>query len=219
VVLLVQLRSPDARWIDVGHLCHTRGWSWFETLPSYWATAPRPVLGHIFEARNPTWRPSQRVTLPVWFSHLLPEGQLRRAVASAAGVNPEREFLLLARTGADDLPGAIRVRPDSAADAGDRQALLKFSLAGVQLKFSVRSQAERELTIPAKGQAGDWIVKLADERPDYQGVPEAEFAALELARAAGIAVPEAFLTDVKDIAGLPDWATAPGGRAFGRAPL
>jgi serine/threonine-protein kinase HipA len=51
-------------------------------------------------------------------------------------------------------------------------------------------------------------------RPDYQGVPEAEFAALELARAAGIAMPEAFLVDVKEIAGLPDWATAPGGRAL-----
>jgi serine/threonine-protein kinase HipA len=70
------------------------------------------------------------------------------------------------------------------------------------------------LTIPANGQAGDWIVKLADERPDCQGVPEAEFSALELARAAGIAVPEAFLADVKEVAGLPDWATAPGGRAL-----
>jgi serine/threonine-protein kinase HipA len=169
------------------------------------------------------------VTLPTWFSHLLPEGRLRDAVASAAHVNPEREFFLLARIGSDDLPGAVRVRPSAVADGGDERAakefegpvgddaenspLLKFSLAGVQLKFSVRLQGAR-LTIPATGQAGDWIVKLPDERPDYQGVPEAEFAALELARAAGIAVPEAFLADVKEIAGLPDWATTRGGRAL-----
>lgn len=227
--LLVQLRTPAGQWVDAGHVCHLRERSWFQALASYWDAVPRPVLGQIFEERGPAWRPSQAVTLPTWFSHLLPEGRLRDAVASAARVNPAREFFLLARIGTDDLPGAIRVRQGSIADDGHEHAaeefdelgghdaetspLLKFSLAGVQLKFSVRLQGTR-LTIPATGQAGDWIVKLPDERPDYQGVPEAEFAALELARAAGIVVPEAFLADVREIAGLPDWATAPGGRAL-----
>jgi serine/threonine-protein kinase HipA len=228
--LLVQLRTAAGQWVAVGHLCHLRERSWFQTLDSYWDAVPRPVLGQIFEERGSAWRPSQAVTLPTWFSHLLPEGRLRDAVASAARVNPAREFFLLARIGTDDLPGAMRVRPSAVADSDHEHAaeefespvgdgaeespLLKFSLAGVQLKFSVRLQQGRGLTIPAEGQAGDWIVKLADERPDYQGVPEVEFAALELARAAGIAVPEAFLADVKEIAGISDWATARGGRAL-----
>jgi serine/threonine-protein kinase HipA len=45
-------------------------------------------------------------------------------------------------------------------------------------------------------------------------VPEAEFAALELARAAGVSVPRTRLVDVDAIRGLPEWATRGGGKAF-----
>jgi serine/threonine-protein kinase HipA len=68
------------------------------------------------------------VTLPTWFSHLLPEGRLRDAVASAAQVNPKREFFLLARTGLDDLPGAMRIRPSAVADGDHERAAEEFDV-------------------------------------------------------------------------------------------
>lgn len=223
--LRVQLRAPYGRWLDVGLLHHAQETSWFETLPEYWEEAPHLVLGQVFDQKGPGWRPSARVRLPHWFSHLLPEGRLRQAVAAAAKVNEEREFFLLGRIGGDDLPGAVRVLPadldgrpipppvdDEQLESEDLGAL-RFSLAGVQLKFSVRAD-KRGLTIPARGQAGDWIAKLPDARLGYEGVPEAELAGLELARASGITVPEARLVDVASIAGLPEWAVAGGGRAL-----
>jgi serine/threonine-protein kinase HipA len=167
------------------------------------------------------------VALPNWFSHLLPEGRLRAVVSSAAGVNPKREFFLLRRLGADDLPGALRTRPvddghavaphvdDIGEAAGESDdPLLKFSLAGVQLKFSVRLDSEKGLTIPARGQAGNWIVKLPDGRQGFDGVPEAEFGCLALAREAGIVVPDTLLLPPSDVRGLPEWVTNVAGDAF-----
>ncbi|MBS1830761.1 MAG: HipA N-terminal domain-containing protein, partial [Acidobacteria bacterium] len=46
--------------------------------------------------------------VPPFFSNLLPEGHLRSYLAEQAGVNPEREFFLLAALGAD-LAGAVTV--------------------------------------------------------------------------------------------------------------
>ena len=63
----------------------------------------------MFEEHGRFWRPNAHVALPRWFSHLLPEGRLREAVANAAGVSGQREFELIRRLGATDLPGAIRV--------------------------------------------------------------------------------------------------------------
>lgn len=224
--LLAQLARPEGEWIDVGVLRRNDERNWFETLPSYWQLDERPVLGQVFEERGPAYRPTARVRLPPWFSHLLPQGRLRGAVAEAAAVSQEREYFLLAHIGGDDLPGALRTRPiddtlpASAPDEvdldehGERDlGLLKFSLAGLQLKFSVRGEGTR-LTVPATGEAGNWIAKLPDHRPGFDGVPEAELAGLELARAAGINVPEARLVDIASIEGLPDWAMAGGGSAL-----
>jgi serine/threonine-protein kinase HipA len=88
--------------------------------------------------------------VPPFFSNLLPEGHLREYLAKLAAVNPEREFFLLAVLGAD-LPGALVIAPlegdakqddahhdaDAYHDDGrPREAVLRFSLAGVRLKFS-----------------------------------------------------------------------------------
>ncbi len=217
--LRIELQRPDGSWLTVGYLKRAGEVNWFESIPDYWESDRRVVLGQVFEERGRTWRPSVRVALPTWFSHLLPEGRLRQAVAEAAEVNERREFFLLSRVGHDDLPGATRVvsadtdegaaptlESDEVVDEDD-VAVLKFSLAGVQLKFSVVRDGERGLTVPARGQAGEWIAKLQDQRPGFEGVPEAEFAGLELARRAGINVPNTELVDVSSIAGLPDWST------------
>jgi serine/threonine-protein kinase HipA len=90
--------------------------------------------------------------------------------------------------------------------------VLRFSLAGVQLKFSAVMEASGGLTIPAGGMGGSWIVKLPSYR--FPAVPENEFAMLELARLVGIAVPENRLVPMEDIQGLPEEARAPGGKAL-----
>jgi serine/threonine-protein kinase HipA len=223
--LAVHLQTPAGVRHLVGVLHRTRDHSWFESAPEYWELADRPVLGQVFEQHDRLWKPDANVRLPRWFSHLLPEGRLREAIASDAGVNSEREFALLQRIGGDDLPGALRayecdedgLPPDVTARKEPTQSslpdVLKFSLAGVQLKFSVR-ETDRGLTVPSKDASGDWIAKLPDPRPGFEFVPEAEFAGLELARAAGIETAEVRLVVASDITGLPDWAPTDQGNAL-----
>ena len=162
--------------------------------------------------------------VPPFFSNLLPEGHLRTYLAEQAGVNPEREFFLLAALGAD-LPGAVTVAPlagggdeGEPSDAGGRgsrdrsRAALRFSLAGVQLKFSAVMESSGGLTIPAQGIGGSWIVKLPSTR--FAAVSENEFVMLELARAIGIAVPRIRLVPVSSIQGLPEDAASLSGNAL-----
>jgi serine/threonine-protein kinase HipA len=179
----------------------------FELLRSYRDLYPRPVLGQWFED-DPARLHYVRSGLPPWFSNLLPEGPLRALIAQQADVHPSREFQLLARLG-EDLPGAVRVRGDAASDAveagtatepADDDAVLKFSLAGVQLKFSARRH-ERGLTIPVNGRGGDWIVKLPDQR--FGQVPRNELATMRWAALSGIEVPEHALIPIAQIDGLP----------------
>lgn len=218
--LLVELQRPDGTWTSVGQLLHNGSSNWFEFSPEYWDQGARPVLGQIFEEHGRDWKPRANVALPRWFSHLLPEGRMRNAVAVAADVHAAREFELIRRLGATDLPGATRALPfksdgsrtapelEDDSGAVDENPLLKFSLAGAQIKYSM-VRNERGLTIPAKGRAGDTIAKLPDGRPGFEGVPEAEFSALELARASGMNVVSTKLVSVKDITGIKDWFATP----------
>lgn len=154
-----------------------------------------------------------RTRVPPFFSNLLPEGVLRDYLASKAGVSPKREFFLLWMLGRD-LPGAITITPadgeawppetdhEVATGQLSRDAILRFSLAGVQLKFSAVMEATGGLTIPAEGVGGSWVVKLPSSK--FNGVPENEFAMMELARAIGVDVPEVRLIPLDQIGGLPD---------------
>ncbi|RLQ22613.1 type II toxin-antitoxin system HipA family toxin [Seongchinamella sediminis] len=194
----------------------------------YIADQNRPVLGLGFKDKFgellTEFRPYQTRIMP-FFSNLLPEERLREYLAERAGVNPEREFFLLWVLG-NDLPGAVTVRPADAeewpSEAGqslDEEAVrerkekaLRFSLAGVQLKFSALEGADGGLTIPAKGVGGSWIVKLPSEK--YDGVPENEFSMMTLARKIGMNVPALELVDVADIGGLPEDVGAMRGQAL-----
>ena len=155
-----------------------------------------------------------RVRVPPFFSNLLPEGHLRTYLAARIGVKSERELFLLHALGAD-LPGAVTVasmdaeaparndrRSREASDDRSARAPLRFSLAGVQLKFSAIMEATGGLTVPADGIGGSWIVKLPSAR--FAAVPQNEFVTMELARRIGIPVPRARLVPVDEIAGLPD---------------
>jgi serine/threonine-protein kinase HipA len=187
----------------------------------------RPTLSLSFKSGTgglvTALRPVPR-RVPPFFSNLLPEGHLRTYLAKLAEVKPEREFFLLAVLGAD-LPGALVVTPlegdaheveahDAAGDHDDRppETALRFSLAGVQVKFSAVMEASGGLTVPAGGMGGSWIVKLPSAR--FSAVPENEFVMLELARRVGIAVPPNRLIDMAKIKGLPDEARTGGGTAL-----
>jgi serine/threonine-protein kinase HipA len=181
----------------------------FRLLETYRNRYPRRVLGQVFED-DPARVHKSRMKLPPFFSNVLPEGALRELVANKIGVKAEREPYLLMQLG-DDLPGAMRVAVLDGADDDQPQAeegaeleapdLLKFSLAGVQLKFSAVQAGPRALTIPAHGRGGDWIVKLPD--PRFPGVPENEWSMMTLARRAGLDVADVELLPLSAVQGLP----------------
>lgn len=171
------------------------------------------------------FRPYSVQVMP-WFSNLLPEGHLRKYLARVARVHPQREFFLLWALGRD-LPGAITVTADNdegwppTAAAGiqdDQTALtphddaLRFSLAGVQLKFSAVMGTHGGLTIPARGIGGQWIAKLPSR--DFQHVPENEFSMMTLAKLVGIDVPAIDLVDISSVGNLPQGIDQLGNKAF-----
>ncbi|WP_020591496.1 type II toxin-antitoxin system HipA family toxin [Kiloniella laminariae] len=193
----------------------------------YIDTPDRPTLGLFFKDEfgglRTAFRPVQTQVMP-FFSNLLPEGHLRSYLAEQAGVHAGREFFLLWALG-QDLPGAITIKPadgenwppetlqkaDTAAPA-NRRNMLRFSLAGVQLKFSAVENTRSGLTIPASGVGGDWIVKLPSR--EFTGVPENEFSMMRLAAMLGMDVPRIDLVDIDSIANLPNGTDRFGTRAF-----
>ncbi|MGH8284229.1 MAG: type II toxin-antitoxin system HipA family toxin [Steroidobacteraceae bacterium] len=169
-------------------------------------------------------RPTQ-TRLPPFFSNLLPEGAMRDYLATRAKVKTEREFFLAWALGRD-LPGALTIvsaREDALPPIDDDAEAradgsiaddhaLRFSLAGVQLKFSAVKERTGGLSIPTDGIGGSWIVKLPSTK--FAGVPENEFAMMELARRIGIDVPETKLIPLRQIRGLPTGIDMAGDAAF-----
>jgi serine/threonine-protein kinase HipA len=191
----------------------------FVTIDRDFANDPNaPVLSFnafrdpVTRAYRDAIRPTQTVVHP-YFSNLLPEGPLRKYLAAHAHVKPVRDFPLLWLLG-NDLPGALIMRDAAGAAIPPEEEeydatgsddvdpkMLRFSLAGVQLKFSASGDPERGLTIPVDGMGGSWIVKLPDQR--FTGVPENEYSMMEFARAVGIDVPKIGLVTPAEIAGIP----------------
>lgn len=225
---------PDVAVLDVrlynesiGTLTHLQGdRTIFAFNENYVENLDRPTLSLSFKddlgGLITNIRPTQRV-VPPFFSNLLPEGGLRRYLAERAGVNQQREFFLLWVLGLD-LPGALTIHP--AAGRGLPQGVgenlpesarpnaLRFSLAGVQLKFSAFANKGKGggLTIPAEGVGGSWIVKLPSQQ--FAGVPENEFSMMTLAGMIGMEVPPTRLLDLDEITGIPDGVGELRGRAF-----
>lgn len=199
----------------------------FAFTDDYIRNPQRPVLGLRFKdalGELITEFPPTQTRLIPWFSNLLPEGHLRKYLAERARVDQQREFFLLWALG-KDLPGAVTIEPadgeawptsahDGEAEPADdaRSNALRFSLAGVQLKFSALEDARGGLTIPARGMGGDWIVKLPSR--EFEGVPENEFSMMTLARRVGVDVPPIRLVDLNAIANLPETGRLRGGKAF-----
>lgn len=185
---------------------------------SYVQNPDRPTLSLSFKSARGDLKPPRGATqtkLPPFFSNLLPEGPMRDYLAKQGGVKPEREFFLLELLGSD-LPGALVVKKaqaqpvylvpnkiktkDTQEKAPEKQ-MFRFSLAGVQIKFSAIKDTHGGLTIPVNGTGGHWIIKLPSEK--WNGVPENEYSMMQLARSAGLKVPEVMLINTEAIEGLP----------------
>ena len=174
----------------------------------------RPTLSQGFfdtYGRLRVRRPRLGSIIP-FFANVLPEGDLRRYIADRAGIDHRNDLAMLWLTGGD-LPGAVTARdheghPVPPVIAGGpatslpADRLFRFSLAGVQLKFSATRKKAGGLTIPVTGRDGDFIVKLPSLH--FAHVPENEYAMMQFARNVGIDVPECTLVDLEAIDGIPD---------------
>lgn len=158
------------------------------------------------------WSTNQRLH-PV-LSNLLPEGALRELLVRGLKIHVNSEFRLFSHLGRD-LPGALLATPMQPEDVpgyvlathGAAKATTfdsdgqeqKFSLAGVQMKFSMKETDGRYQVSP--DELGDWIIKTPSTT--HRDVSLNEYTAMSLARLAGVDVPEFRLVEVSKLQGLP----------------
>lgn len=148
-------------------------------------------------------------------SNLLPEGSLRELIAQSIKVHVDNEFHLFSYLGAD-LPGALVAEPMEPDEVparvlsayGRAKAVKfekisgenRFSLAGIQMKFSMKQQDGR-YNLANGDTLGDWIIKTPSTK--HKDVPANEFTAMTLASLAGIDVPEIKLVELDKLGNLP----------------
>jgi len=148
-------------------------------------------------------------------SNLLPEGAMRELIAQGLKTHIDNEFEIFAILG-NDLPGAIvatAVEPEevpaSVISAYGKGAVRKitvgahenkFSLAGVQIKFSMKEKDGR-YNLAKGGELGDWIIKTPSTK--HKNVPLNEYTAMSLADLAGVDIPEIKLVELEKLDNLP----------------
>jgi serine/threonine-protein kinase HipA len=158
---------------------------------------------------------SQR--LPPVLSNLLPEGALRQWMAQALKVHQDNEFPLMAHMGRS-LPGGLIASPIVAGqlpvwaldhreqveaiqiDVATQQN--KFSLAGVQMKFSSVRNKDGRFNIGTDANDDSWIIKIPSTVHPF--VPFNEFSAMRLAEAVGVDIPEIKLVKLSKLDNLPN---------------
>ncbi|ADU65122.1 HipA N-terminal domain protein [Desulfurispirillum indicum S5] len=159
------------------------------------------------------WVRNQRLH-PI-LSNLLPEGALRELLAQALKIHVDNEFELFAHLG-QDLPGALvatALEPDQipahVLDSYQNAAPISlasplrqghFSLAGVQMKFSMQEKDGR-YRLAHSGCLGDWILKTPSTR--HRDVPLNEYSAMTLAKHAGVNIPDIALVPLEKLDTLP----------------
>ena len=172
-----------------------------------------PGFSHSDKVMAEPWVKNQR--LHPTLSNLLPEGSLRELIVQGLKVHVDSEFHIFAHLG-KDLPGALvaaSMEPEDVPDTvltthGKAKAVKfdkttqenKFSLAGVQMKFSMKEKDGRYNL--AKGDAlGDWIIKTPSTK--HKDVPVNEYTAMQLASLAGVDIPEIKLVELDKLDNLP----------------
>lgn len=212
----------------VGHLAgYQNGKNLLLFAPEFIQDKTRPTLGLI---THPDFPRSEELLTQDWVRHqrlhpllsnLLPEGALRELLAASLKIHSEHEFEMLAWLG-KDLPGALIARPiqpdavpsslwSKLTPSGPKElqpprtldTSSKFSLAGVQMKFSMSEKGGRYTltTELANNQLGDWIIKTPSTH--HRQVPANEYTCMTLARLAGIDLPDFRLIKLNQLDNLP----------------
>ena len=165
------------------------------------------------EIMSEPWTKNHRLH-PI-LSNLLPEGSLRELIAQGLKVHVDNEFHLFSYLG-EDLPGALVATPMEPEDIPDSVMTThgktkavkfnkgtkehKFSLAGIQLKFSMKEKDGR-YNLSKDGKLGDWIIKTPSSK--YKNLPLNEYTAMSLAAMVGVDIPEMKLVDLDKLDNLP----------------
>jgi len=153
-----------------------------------------------------------------WFCNLLPEGDVRQAVADRLRLPLDDDFALLAAIGGEcagavsvSSPGIRQASGDDAEtdletllylqgeDAGEGAWALagtpmRLSLAGAQDKLAVIAEADGRLRLPRAGEPSTHILKPDSRR--FPGIRDAEALGLALARRVGLNAASASLVEV-----------------------
>ncbi len=159
------------------------------------------------------WAKNQR--LHPTLSNLLPEGALRELIAQGLKTHIDNEFQIFSYLG-QDLPGALIATPMEPEDVpdsvlsthGNAKAVKfktgdqenKFSLAGIQMKFSMKEKDGR-YNLTKGDELGDWIIKTPSTK--HKNVPLNEYTAMTLASLAGVEIPEIKLVELDKLDNLP----------------
>lgn len=169
-----------------------------------------------------SWRADGRVrtsstSVPAWFENLLPDRgtALRERICADLKVAPDDDLSLLAGLGGD-LPGAVVITSatEPAAPGAGRElevtestGELHFSLAGMQLKFSL-SLRDSKLTLPLRGEAGDHIAKIPSQ--ELPGLVAVELRTLDWAERAGFDVARHWEQPIRSLGRLEHLEQVPG---------
>lgn len=188
------------------------------TQRSTFSLITHPAFPHSNKLLLEPWARNQR--LHPTLSNLLPEGSLRELIAQGLKVHVDNEFHIFSYLG-EGLPGAIVATPLDPEDVPDNVMSLisgghnrdtkvvkfeklerenKFSLAGVQMKFSMKEKDGR-YNLSKSGDLGDWIIKTPSTK--HKDVPVNEFSAMTLASLVGVDIPEIKLVDMSQLDNLP----------------
>ncbi|MDP8034571.1 type II toxin-antitoxin system HipA family toxin [Pasteurella atlantica] len=190
--------------------------------PVFYHNEQRPTLSLITHPNFPNaskllstqWKQHQR--LHPLFSNLLPEGALRSLISHSLKIHLDNEFMLFSHLG-QDLPGALiatPLHPDEVppyilsqcehcqiSPTMDTTLEKRFSLAGVQMKFSMQEINGRYTVTHSGKQGGDWIIKTPSIQ--HQAVPQNEYSTMKLATLTGIDIPEVRLIQLGKLNNLP----------------
>jgi serine/threonine-protein kinase HipA len=194
---------------------------------AYAEDSERPVLGQQFEERrhNRVFRQAAHPgRLPAFFANLLPEGALEEMIKAQLATDDAAAILAFL---GQDLPGAVSIQRgrDEAGFPTEAKAFdeprvdhppgapgLRFSLAGMQLKFSAVRAEDSRFTLPFSGLGGRWILKFGSAV--YPDLPENEYFTMQWARRCGLAVPHHELVPVGSIDAIDPRLVALGANVF-----
>jgi serine/threonine-protein kinase HipA len=198
----------------VGHLRERNYRTSFSFVDEYLEAPRRPVLGQWFEDRlheGPFFE--RHGGLPLFFENLLPSDALRLLIKVQHQLDDPTDLDVLAVVG-EDLPGATILRdrwhqlpigfedsPSLDLGVTEEAPGIRFSLAGLHLKFSLIKQGH-VLTLPARGEHGRLIVKIPLAR-GFDGIVENEHAMMTWADASGFEVPRCEIITAERMQGIP----------------